>query len=140
MTGPIRTVCSYCGVGCGIALEVETGADGTTRVRKAPGDKQHPANGGRLCTKGGSHLDLLGVDGRLDTALVRAERGAEPVARSVDTAIADTAQRLRQLIDTHGPDAVALYVSGQMTLEAQYLANKLAKGFIGTNQIESNSR
>ncbi|MFD5177607.1 molybdopterin-dependent oxidoreductase [Nocardia sp. NPDC058379] len=140
MTGPIRTVCSYCGVGCGIALEVETGADGTPRVRKAPGDKQHPANGGRLCTKGGSHLDLLGVDGRLDTALVRAERGAEPVAHSVDTAIADTAQRLRQLIDTHGPDAVALYVSGQMTLEAQYLANKLAKGFIGTNQIESNSR
>ncbi|MGW6426573.1 molybdopterin-dependent oxidoreductase [Nocardia sp. NPDC055053] len=140
MTEPIRTVCSYCGVGCGIALEVETGPDGATRVRKAPGDKQHPANGGRLCTKGGSHLDLLGVDGRLDTALVRAERGAEPVARPVDAAIADTAQRLRQLIDTNGPDAVALYVSGQMTLEAQYLANKLAKGFIGTNQIESNSR
>ncbi|MFC6010448.1 molybdopterin-dependent oxidoreductase [Nocardia lasii] len=140
MSGPIRTVCSYCGVGCGIALEVETGPDGTQRVRKAPGDKHHPANGGRLCTKGGSHLDLLKVDGRLDTALVRAERGAEPVAQPVDAVIADTAQRLRQVIDTHGPDAVALYVSGQMTVEAQYLANKLAKGFIGTNQIESNSR
>ncbi|MFF2083708.1 molybdopterin-dependent oxidoreductase [Nocardia sp. NPDC058176] len=140
MTGPIRTVCSYCGVGCGIALEVETGPDGAKRVRKAPGDKQHPANGGRLCTKGGSHLDLLGVDGRLESALVRTERGAAPVPRPVDDVIAETAQRLRRLIDTHGPDAVALYVSGQMTVEAQYLANKLAKGFIGTNQIESNSR
>ena len=58
----------------------------------------------------------------------------------MDTAITATAKRLRAIIDEHGPDAVALYVSGQMSLEAQYLANKLAKGFIGTNQIESNSR
>ncbi|WP_278263020.1 molybdopterin-dependent oxidoreductase [Nocardia sp. AG03] len=140
-TETVRTVCSYCGVGCGIALEVDTGADGGRTVRKAPGDKAHPANGGRLCTKGGSHADLLKVsEGRLGTALVRAERGTEPIATAVDKAIADTASRLRAIIDEHGPDAVSFYVSGQMTLEAQYLANKLAKGFVGTNQIESNSR
>ncbi|TCJ93804.1 bifunctional nitrate reductase/sulfite reductase flavoprotein subunit alpha [Nocardia alba] len=137
----VRTVCSYCGVGCGIALEIDTAADGSRTVRKAPGDRAHPANGGRLCTKGGSHADLLKItEGRLSTALVRPERGVEPIATAVDTAITDTAARLRAIIDEHGPDAVALYVSGQMTLEAQYLANKLAKGFLGTNQIESNSR
>ncbi|MFB7878731.1 molybdopterin-dependent oxidoreductase [Nocardia sp. NPDC056064] len=140
-TETVRTVCSYCGVGCGIALEVGTGADGAKIVRKAPGDKAHPANGGRLCTKGGSHADLLKAgEGRLGTALVRATRGTEPIATAVDKAIADTAARLRAIIDEHGPDAVSFYVSGQMTLEAQYLANKLAKGFVGTNQIESNSR
>ncbi|MEU0538271.1 bifunctional nitrate reductase/sulfite reductase flavoprotein subunit alpha [Nocardia sp. NPDC005978] len=138
-TGTRRTVCSYCGVGCGIVLELHDGPEGQ-RIRKVAGDKAHPANGGRLCTKGGSHADMMAADGRLTTALVRAERGAAPEPIATDTAIADTARRLRALIDEHGPDAVSFYVSGQMTLEAQYLANKLAKGFIGTNQIESNSR
>ncbi|MGW5113563.1 molybdopterin-dependent oxidoreductase [Nocardia sp. NPDC004123] len=137
--GPVRTVCSYCGVGCGITVELDAGPAGP-RIRKATGDKAHPANGGRLCTKGGSHADMMAADGRLTTALVRAERGAAPQPAALDAAITDAARRLRALIDEHGPDAVALYVSGQMTLEAQYLANKLAKGFIGTNQIESNSR
>ncbi|MGW4119713.1 molybdopterin-dependent oxidoreductase [Nocardia sp. NPDC004711] len=137
--GPARTVCSYCGVGCGITVELDAGPAGP-RIRKATGDKAHPANGGRLCTKGGSHADMMAADGRLTTALVRAERGAAPQPAALDAAITDAARRLRALIDEHGPDAVALYVSGQMTLEAQYLANKLAKGFIGTNQIESNSR
>ncbi|MFE3056732.1 molybdopterin-dependent oxidoreductase [Nocardia sp. NPDC059239] len=137
--GPVRTVCSYCGVGCGITVELDSGPAGP-RIRKATGDKAHPANGGRLCTKGGSHADMMAADGRSTTALVRAERGAAPQPAALDAAITDAARRLRALIDEHGPDAVALYVSGQMTLEAQYLANKLAKGFIGTNQIESNSR
>lgn len=78
--------------------------------------------------------------GRLGTALVRVDRGGEPAPMAIDEAIAATARRLRQILDEHGPDALALYVSGQMTLEAQYLANKLAKGFWRTNQIESNSR
>ncbi|MFE3102261.1 molybdopterin-dependent oxidoreductase [Nocardia tengchongensis] len=138
-TGTKRTVCSYCGVGCGITLELDTGPDGHT-IRKAIGDKAHPANRGRLCTKGGSHADMMAADGRLSAAMVRADRGAAPEPVAVDTALTDTARRLRALIDEHGPDAVSFYVSGQMTLEAQYLANKLAKGFIGTNQIESNSR
>ncbi|EWC60076.1 Assimilatory nitrate reductase large subunit [Actinokineospora spheciospongiae] len=136
----VRTVCSYCGVGCGIVLDIGIGPDGTRTALKAVGDKQHPTNAGRLCTKGATSADLLAAPDRLDTALVRPERGAEPVRTPVDQAITDTARRLRALLDEHGPDALSFYVSGQMTLEAQYLANKLAKGFIGTNQIESNSR
>ncbi|MGI5378817.1 molybdopterin-dependent oxidoreductase [Streptomyces sp. CA-251387] len=116
------------------------GADGRRAVLKASGDKAHPANAGRLCTKGATTAEMLAAPGRLTTALVRDDRGEEPVPSPMADAIAETARRLRAIIDTHGPDAVALYVSGQMSLEAQYLANKLAKGFIRTNQIESNSR
>ncbi|MFF7137047.1 molybdopterin-dependent oxidoreductase [Streptomyces sp. NPDC008196] len=136
----VRTVCSYCGVGCGLVLDIGMGPDGRRTVLKASGDKEHPANFGRLCTKGATTADLLAAPGRLTTALVRPERGEEPVPEAVGTAITETARRLREIIDEHGPDAVSLYVSGQMSLEAQYLANKLAKGFVRTNQIESNSR
>jgi sulfite reductase (NADPH) flavoprotein alpha-component len=136
----VRTVCSYCGVGCGIVLDVGLGPDGRRTVLKASGDKEHPANFGRLCTKGATTADLLAAPGRLTTALFRPERGEEPVPTGVGAAITETARRLRAIVDEHGPDAVALYVSGQMSLEAQYLANKLAKGFLRTNQIESNSR
>ncbi|MET7782739.1 bifunctional nitrate reductase/sulfite reductase flavoprotein subunit alpha [Streptomyces mirabilis] len=136
----VRTVCSYCGVGCGMVLDIGRGPDGRRTVLKASGDKRHPANSGRLCTKGATTADMLAAPGRLTTALVREDRGEEPRPVPVDAALAETARRLRAIIDEHGPDAVAFYVSGQMTLEAQYLANKLAKGFVGTNQIESNSR
>jgi sulfite reductase (NADPH) flavoprotein alpha-component len=136
----VKTVCGYCGVGCGMVLDVERGPDGRRLAIRARGDKDHPANAGRLCTKGATSADLLAAPGRLGTALVRAERGEAPAEADVDAAITESARRLRAIVDEHGPDAVALYVSGQMTLEAQYLANKLAKGFIGTNQIESNSR
>ncbi|WP_432933054.1 molybdopterin-dependent oxidoreductase [Microbispora sp. CA-135349] len=136
----VKTVCSYCGVGCGIVLDVARGADGRRRVVKVGGDKTHPANAGRLCTKGATSADMLAAPGRLERALTRSGRGAEPQETSVDRAITATARRLRAILDEHGPDALAFYVSGQMTLEAQYLANKLAKGFVGTNQIESNSR
>src|SRR5918996_987324 len=139
-TRQVRTVCSYCGVGCGIVLDAGRGPDGRRTVFKASGDKAHPANAGRLCTKGATTADMLGAPGRLTSALVRDDRGEEPVPTPTADAIADTARRLRTIIDEHGPDAVAFYVSGQMSLEAQYLANKLAKGFVRTNQIESNSR
>ncbi|MFE6844832.1 molybdopterin-dependent oxidoreductase [Streptomyces sp. NPDC057686] len=136
----VRTVCSYCGVGCGVVLDIARGGDGRRTVAKVTGDGQHPANAGRLCTKGATHADMLAAPGRLESALVRGERGAEPAAVTVDAAVAETARRLREILDAHGPDAVALYVSGQMSLEAQYLANKLAKGFLRTSRIESNSR
>lgn len=139
-TDRVRTVCSYCGVGCGIVLDIAAGPDGRRTVVKASGDKEHPSNAGRLCTKGATGADLLAAPGRLTTALARPDRSEQPAPLGRDAAIAETARRLRSVLDTHGPDAVALYVSGQMTLEAQYLANKLAKGFIGTNTIESNSR
>lgn len=134
----VRTACTYCGVGCGVVLDLAPGPGRPTV--KASGDKEHPANAGRLCTKGATSGELFAAQGRLDTALVRTERGAEPVARPVDEVITETARRLRAIVDDHGPDALSFYVSGQMTLEAQYLANKLAKGFVRTNQIESNSR
>ena len=140
-TSTVRTACSYCGVGCGMLLDVTVdAATGRRTVLKASGDKSHPANSGRLCTKGATTADMLAAPGRLGTALVRADRGAEPAPTGVDAAISDTARRLRAVLDEHGPDALSFYVSGQMSLEAQYLANKLAKGFVRTNQIESNSR
>ena len=131
----VRSVCPYCGVGCGIVMSV---ADG--KVGKISGDKQHPSNFGRLCTKGlTAHLPLTAA-GRMEDAYVRQQRSQQPARTGIDQAIATAAARLRGIIDQHGPDAVALYVSGQMSLEAQYLANKLAKGFIRTRHIESNSR
>ncbi|MFI1398726.1 molybdopterin-dependent oxidoreductase [Streptomyces sp. NPDC020681] len=123
-----------------MVLDIASGPDGRRKVVKASGDKTHPANFGRLCTKGATTADMLAAPGRLTTALMRPERGTESIPAGVDEAITGTARRLRAIIDEHGPDAFAFYVSGQMSLEAQYLANKLAKGFIGTNQIESNSR
>ncbi|MBV9026107.1 MAG: bifunctional nitrate reductase/sulfite reductase flavoprotein subunit alpha [Streptomycetaceae bacterium] len=139
--GSVRTVCSYCGVGCGIMLDVARDpADGRRRAAKTSGDKAHPTNFGRLCTKGATSADMMAAPGRVEKALVRAERGAEPVETDVDKAIGSVAGRLRAILDEHGSDALSFYVSGQMSLEAQYLANKLAKGFVRTNQIESNSR
>ncbi|GIE31714.1 bifunctional reductase [Actinoplanes italicus] len=123
-----------------MVLDVARQDDGPLKVIKASGDREHPANAGRLCTKGATSAELLAAPGRLDTALIRAGRGAAPAPLGVDAAISETARRLRSIIDEHGPDSFAMYVSGQMTLEAQYLANKLVKGFIGTNNIESNSR
>jgi len=137
----VRTVCSYCGVGCGILLDIGRDASTGRRVaKKVSGERTHPANFGRLCTKGSTSADMMAAPGRAAKALIRAERGSDPVEADVDAAITAVAGRLRAIVDEHGPDALALYVSGQMSLEAQYLANKLAKGFVRTNRIESNSR
>jgi NADPH-dependent sulfite reductase flavoprotein alpha-component len=110
------------------------------RVIKVAGDKAHPTNFGRLCTKGTSCAQPLTDAGRMASAYLRTARDQAPVRTGIDLAITETARRLRGIIDHHGPDALALYVSGQMSLEAQYLASKLAKGFVRTAHIESNSR
>ncbi|WP_069160586.1 bifunctional nitrate reductase/sulfite reductase flavoprotein subunit alpha [Nocardia altamirensis] len=138
--GTARTACSYCGVGCGITVQTRTGADGAPVIAKVSGDKLHPANAGRLCTKGATHLELMRTPGRMATAYRRPERGQEPVPVPVDEAVQEAAARLRAILDEHGPDAIALYVSGQMSMEAQYLATKLAKGYLRTVHIEANSR
>jgi sulfite reductase (NADPH) flavoprotein alpha-component len=110
-------------------------------IARVSGDKLHPTNFGRLCTKGSTHAEMMAaVDGRLTTALLRPARGEEAKPTPVDDAVAQAGRRLRGIVDEHGPDAVALYVSGQMSIEAQYLATKLAKGFLRTVHIESNSR
>ncbi len=139
-TRTVRSVCPYCGVGCGIVMEVAAG-----RVVKLSGDKAHPANFGRLCTKGSTCAQAIDAPGRMDRAYIAKGNGPNRTRRDqvpvdIEVAIAETARRLCAIRDTHGPDAIALYVSGQMSLEAQYLANKLAKGFLRTRHIESNSR
>ncbi|MFG3041099.1 molybdopterin-dependent oxidoreductase [Streptomyces sp. NPDC048330] len=140
-TEAVRTVCSYCGVGCGIVLDVARDpGTGLRRAVRSTGDKAHPSNFGRLCTKGSTSADMMAAGGRAGTALVRAERAGEPAETDVDAAVTAVARRLRAILDEHGPDALSFYVSGQMSLEAQYLANKLAKGFVRTRYIESNSR
>src|ERR1700741_5460453 len=134
-----RSTCPYCGVGCGVIIRSEGAA--ITGVRGAP---EHPANFGRLCTKGSPlHLPAaphLAAQPRLLQPMQRASRGAAPRAVAWDDALATLAGRLVDTVRTHGPDAVGLYISGQLLTEDYYVFNKLAKGLLGTNNIDTNSR
>ena len=125
----IRSTCPYCGVGCGVLLR-PTG-DGGLEVK---GDPDHPANRGRLCSKGSALGETLGLDDRLLTPQVHGETATWDAALDL---VAGTFQRT---IAEHGPDSVALYVSGQLLTEDYYVANKFAKGLIGTANIDTNSR
>jgi assimilatory nitrate reductase catalytic subunit len=124
-----RTTCPYCGVGCGVLLNVDD--DGTATVR---GDPQHPSNFGRLCSKGAALGETVGLDGRLLYPQIHGRRV------SWDAALDHVAAGFRRIIDQYGPDAVAFYVSGQLLTEDYYVANKLMKGFIGSANIDTNSR
>jgi assimilatory nitrate reductase catalytic subunit len=134
-----RSTCPYCGVGCGVVIESDGGQ--ITGVR---GDPDHPANFGRLCSKGSTlHLTAaqpITLQARLLQPQQRPQRGGEPQAIGWDAALDLAADRLHEVIATHGPDAVGLYVSGQLLTEDYYVFNKLAKGLIGTNNIDTNSR
>jgi assimilatory nitrate reductase catalytic subunit len=134
-----RSTCPYCGVGCGVVIESQ--GDEITNVR---GDPDHPANFGRLCTKGSTlALSASGVirqQTRLLHPMRRTHRGEAPQRVSWDSALAFASERFAQIIRGHGPDAVGFYVSGQLLTEDYYVFNKLAKGLIGTNNIDSNSR
>ncbi|BCM21647.1 nitrate reductase [Mesorhizobium sp. J8] len=125
----MRTTCPYCGVGCGVLAGVA--ADGTTTVR---GDPEHPANLGRLCSKGSALGETLGLEGRL----LRPEILGKPA--SWNEALDLVASKFWQAIAEHGPDSVAFYVSGQLLTEDYYVANKLMKGFLGSANIDTNSR
>lgn len=125
----IRTTCPYCGVGCG--LIVDKRQDGTIGVK---GDPEHPANFGRLCSKGTALADTIGLDGRLLTPQIHCE-GA-----SWDQALDLIAERFKTIIETDGPNAIGFYVSGQLLTEDYYAANKLMKGVIGSANIDTNSR
>jgi assimilatory nitrate reductase catalytic subunit len=127
--GAIATTCPYCGVGCGVLVAPAEGGGFSVR-----GDPDHPANLGRLCSKGAALADTLGLDGRLLQPTVRG------VETDWDTALAAVADGFRAIVERHGPDAVALYVSGQLLTEDYYVANKLAKGVLGTANIDTNSR
>jgi assimilatory nitrate reductase catalytic subunit len=135
----IKTTCCYCGVGCGVLAST----DGT-QVTAVRGDPDHPANFGRLCSKGSSlHLSADPVVQRQVRALapeMRSVRGARRMPATWDDTLAFLAQRFAACISLHGPDSVGFYVSGQLLTEDYYVFNKLAKGLIGTNNIDSNSR
>ena len=134
-----RSTCPYCGVGCGVVIEAVNGQ--ITGVR---GDPEHPANRGRLCTKGATlHLTAsatVAQQTRLLQPMQRRQRGAPPQALGWDAALTLAADKFSKIIQTHGPDAVGFYVSGQLLTEDYYVFNKLVKGLIGTNNIDSNSR
>jgi len=130
-----KATCPYCGVGCGVIIE----HDGA-RMSGVRGDPEHPANFGRLCTKGAT----LHLSARLETRLLHPElrpaKGEPRLRASWRQAIAGAAARFAQAIHAHGPDSVAFYISGQLLTEDYYVFNKLAKGLIGTNNVDTNSR
>ena len=134
-----RSTCPYCGVGCGVIIE--SSGDQITGVR---GDPDHPANFGRLCTKGSTLAltasSVIARQTRLLYPLRREHRGEAPKRISWDSAFDFAAESFAQIIREHGPDSVGFYISGQLLTEDYYVFNKLAKGLIGTNNIDTNSR
>jgi assimilatory nitrate reductase catalytic subunit len=134
-----RSTCPYCGVGCGVIIE----HDGT-QISGVRGDPEHPANFGRLCTKGSTlHLTAaveIQRSARLAQPLLRTERGGAPKPLDWDGALDLATDRFAAVLERHGPDAVGFYLSGQLLTEDYYVFNKLAKGLIGTNNLDTNSR
>lgn len=129
MANEVKTTCPYCGVGCGVIAKIDD--DGAVTVK---GDPDHPANFGRLCSKGSALAETIDLDGRL---LYPQVNGSHV---EWDEALDLVASKFSEAIAEHGPDSVAFYVSGQLLTEDYYLANKLMKGFIGSANIDTNSR
>jgi assimilatory nitrate reductase catalytic subunit len=130
----VRTACPYCGVGCGV-LARPSGNGGTI----VTGDPDHPANFGRLCSKGFALDETLGLDGRLLYPMLRQD-GQQYLRVGWDAALATVADGFKRIVERDGPDAVAFYLSGQLLTEDYYVANKLMKGFIGSANVDTNSR
>ncbi|MFE1600994.1 nitrate reductase [Methylobacterium sp. ID0610] len=126
---PVRTTCPYCGVGCGVLARPD-GQGGAS----VAGDPEHPANFGRLCSKGSALGETLDLDDRVLHPTIAGERV------TWDHALDEVAARFRRIAEEHGPEAIAFYLSGQILTEDYYVANKLAKGFIGTPHVDTNSR
>jgi assimilatory nitrate reductase catalytic subunit len=129
MNPTVKTTCPYCGVGCGVSAEIE--AEGGVRIS---GDAAHPANFGRLCVKGSALAQVLTLEERLLSPRIGGARA------SWDEALDLVARTFSETIAEHGPDSVALYISGQLLTEDYYVANKLMKGFVGSTNIDTNSR
>ncbi|TNF07321.1 MAG: nitrate reductase, partial [Gammaproteobacteria bacterium] len=123
------TTCPYCGVGCGVSARLRD-----DQIIAVSGGKSHPANLGALCVKGSALHETMGDHGRLLYPKIDGEQV------DWDTALDTVADRLRTVRDTYGPEAIAFYLSGQLLTEDYYVANKLAKGFIGTGNVDTNSR
>jgi assimilatory nitrate reductase catalytic subunit len=133
MTQVVRTTCPYCGVGCGVIARKRNGQV------EVSGDPSHPANYGRLCSKGSSLAETLGAEDRLLYPSI----GGPSIHRqraSWNEALGHVAENFARIVREHGRESVAFYVSGQLLTEDYYVANKLMKGFIGTANIDTNSR
>src|SRR3954469_11159143 len=128
-----KTTCPYCGVGCGV-LATPDGKGGAAIA----GDPDHPANFGRLCSKGSALGETVGLEDRLLYPMIRCKGVLERVAWS--DALDHVAHRMQHIVARHGPDALAFYLSGQLLTEDYYVANKLMKGFIGSSNVDTNSR
>ena len=135
MESHVTTICPYCGVGCGLVVKVRDG-----RVVEVKGDKNHPSSLGGICPKGAQIDEIINTDSRLVAAQVRRKRSEPFVKTGLDDALVHIAKEFRSILRAHGPEAIGFYISGQLTTEAQYVFNKLAKGFIGTNNLDANSR
>ena len=131
----VKSTCCYCGTGCGVEIDVDHG-----QVLAVRGDPEHPANFGRLCTKGLTLAHTLHADSRLAEPRLRPGRLGSGQAVSWDVALDTVSERLAAIIAEHGPESVAFYLSGQMLTEDYYVYNKLARGLIGTPHVDTNSR
>jgi assimilatory nitrate reductase catalytic subunit len=125
----VKTTCPYCGVGCGVVVTPRAGEEPAVA-----GDETHPANFGKLCVKGSALGQTVDLEGRLLHPMVHGQRATW--ARAVNF----ISSGLSRILAEHGPDAVGLYLSGQMLTEDYYVANKFAKGFLGTGHVDTNSR
>lgn len=139
----VKTTCPYCGVGCGVTMQSNTNitidyngntTDSLHELSELSGDNRHPANFGRLCVKGSHLLDTTSNDDKLLYPMVDGER------TTWELALDKVANKIKQCVEEYGPDSVAFYLSGQLLTEDYYIANKLMKGFIGTANVDTNSR
>jgi assimilatory nitrate reductase catalytic subunit len=134
-----KSTCPYCGVGCGVIIETQN-----SQITGVRGDPDHPANFGRLCSKGSTlHLtasEAVNAQSRLLYPMLRESRASKQERTTWDTALSHASSRFASTIAQHGTDAVGFYISGQLLTEDYYVFNKLAKGLIGTNNIDTNSR
>jgi assimilatory nitrate reductase catalytic subunit len=130
-----KSTCCYCGVGCGVIIESEN-----DKIINVKGDPDHPANFGRLCTKGSTLHLTAKLDARALYPELRTERNAPRKRVSWDESLDYIVDKFADTIAKHGPDSVAFYISGQLLTEDYYVFNKLSKGLIGTNNVDTNSR
>lgn len=130
-----KSTCCYCGVGCGVIISSQI-----DKIIDIKGDPDHPANFGRLCTKGSTLHLTAKLDNRLLYPEMRLTREAARKRVSWDDSLDYVTEQFAQTIEKNGPDSVAFYISGQLLTEDYYVFNKLAKGLIGTNNVDTNSR
>ncbi len=135
MPDQVHTLCPYCGVGCGLLARARDG-----RLSEVAGDPIHPVNRGRSCRKPLELASAVHAPDRGRSPLLRDRRDVRFREAGWDAAIQHLSSRLSEIVEEHGPEAIAFYISGQLLSEDYYAVNKLAKGFLGTNNVDSNSR